>query len=94
MNKHDFILRFTLPDPTSNPADFTEALFKAGCDDAVVGVGNPGAIAFDFCREAPTAELAVRSAVDAVLSAIPGAKLTDVTPTVESSSSLLIGVSD
>lgn len=78
MNTYDFILKFDLPDPTADPFHFTDALFVAGCDDAVVGVGTPGSIALNFSREASTAEDAVNSAIETVIKAIPGAKLTEV----------------
>jgi hypothetical protein len=51
-------------------------------------------IALDFYREEATADLAVHSAIKAVLSAIPGAKLMDVTPAVENLSSSSRRLSD
>lgn len=80
MSAYDFILTFKLPDATADPADFTDALFEAGCDDATVGVGRHGSIALDFTREAASAEEAVRSAVAAVEAAIPAVVLTEVKP--------------
>ena len=77
MTSHEFVLRFDFPDPRMNPAEFLDALFEAGCDDAVVGVGMPGSIALDFSRKAATAGMAVHSATDAVMIAIPGAKLVE-----------------
>jgi hypothetical protein len=78
MTTYDFILRFALPNPTVDPVHFVDALFVAGCDDAVVGVGMSGSIALDFSREAPTAEQAVNFAINAVTSAIPGARLAGI----------------
>ncbi len=47
-----------------------DAVFEAGCDDALVGCSN-GVQFVDFDREAPTAGEAVRSAV-AALESLPG----------------------
>lgn len=80
MSEYEFILTFKLPSAVDNPADYIDALFEAGCDDATVGVGKPGSIALDFNREADTAENAIRSAIIAVKAAIPGAELTEVKP--------------
>jgi hypothetical protein len=78
MTSYDFVLRFVLPDPGANPAQFLDALFEAGCDDAVIGIGLPGSVALDFSREAASADVAVRSATEAVMTAIPDAKLAEV----------------
>jgi len=77
---YEFVLKFRLPDAEANPADYLDALYEAGCDDATVGVGKRGFIALDFSREAPSAEMAVRSALDAVMRAIPGAEAVEIGP--------------
>ncbi|WP_303982628.1 hypothetical protein [Dongia mobilis] len=78
MPAYDFILSFKLPSNSDDPAAFTDALFKAGCDDATVGVGKLGTIALDFTRTAANAEAAARSAISAVEAAIPGAEFVNV----------------
>ena len=78
MASYDFTLKFTLPDPTGDPACDTDALFDAGCDDALVGIGENGTIALNFNREAPTAADAVSSAIAAVKKAIPRATLVEI----------------
>jgi hypothetical protein len=95
MATFEFTLTFALPDPNADPEDFLDALFKAGCDDATVGVGKLGAIALDFSREAPSAEDALRSAIDAVQRAIPGASLVEVKPDLVnlSDAAVLVGCS-
>jgi hypothetical protein len=42
----------------------------------VIGIGLPGSVALDFSRDAASADVAVRSAIEAVMTAIPDAKLT------------------
>jgi hypothetical protein len=79
MDNYSFTLNFTLPDG-GGAEHHLDALFDAGCDDAVVGVGQYGMIGLDFTRAAASAEDAVRSAVDNVRAAIPGAVLVQAGP--------------
>ena len=80
MNEYTFTLKFTLPDPGSDPDDYLDALFTAGCDDALVGVGQHRSIGLDFAREAKDAEQAICSAISNVQKAIPGSQLIEVSP--------------
>lgn len=80
MNEYEFVLRFQLPESEAQAEQYLDALYEAGCDDATIGVGLPGYIGLDFCREADSAEKAVISAINNVKNAIPDAKLTEVTP--------------
>ncbi|MFO1378565.1 MAG: DNA-binding protein [Steroidobacteraceae bacterium] len=78
--EYDFVLKFRLPEGSARPRDLVERLGKAGCDDAVVGIGQPGRIALDFTREAGSAEQAIISALEDVKRAIPGAELIEACP--------------
>ena len=80
MKEYDFELKFSLPSPDADPEQFLNALYEAGCDDALVGLGQNGRMALSFTREAPTAQDAVTSAVADVTKAIPCAKLIEATP--------------
>lgn len=80
MNEYEFVLRFQLPESDAQPEQYLDALYEAGCDDATVGIGLPGYIGLDFCREASNAETAVISAIQDVKKAIPDVKLNEVTP--------------
>lgn len=80
MNEYEFVLRFQLPENNDQPEEYLDALYEAGCDDATIGVGLPGYLGLDFCREANSAEQAVLSAIHDVKRAIPNSKLTEVTP--------------
>jgi predicted DNA-binding transcriptional regulator AlpA len=67
----------------SNDADLNELVERlggAGCDDALVGIGQPGRIALEFTREAENALAALTSAMLDVKRAIPSAKLIEVGP--------------
>lgn len=81
MDECTFTLKFQLPATSADPAQFIDSLAEAGCEDAVVGIGQAGSIALDFTREARSATEAISSAVQAVLAAIPGAELKETLPT-------------
>ena len=74
------MLNFTLPPGVDSPDACLDALFEAGCDDATVGVGQHGMIGLDFTRVAASADDALRSAIQDVLQAIPGASLVQAGP--------------
>lgn len=57
--------------------DAQEALFDAGCDDATFGVAN-GVQTAEFDREALDFAEAVSSAITAIESAVPGARVINV----------------
>lgn len=78
--EYDFVLKFKLAERTVDMNDLVERLGKSGCDDAVVGIGQPGRIALDFTREADSAQQAIISALEDVKRAIPDAELIEVGP--------------
>ena len=80
MPDYDFTLKFRLPDTAADPGDYLDALAEAGCEDALVGIGQAGRLALDFTREARTAVEAVASAVRDVKRAVPGAELVEAGP--------------
>lgn len=80
MNDYEFTLRFRLPDSATDAEAHLEALVEAGCEDALVGIGQPGRIALDFTRRARSAFDAIASAVRDVKKAIPGVELVEASP--------------
>ena len=80
MHSYTFMLNFVLPDRAADPEQYLDALYEAGCDDAVVGVGQHGMIGLDFTRAARSADEAIRSAISNVRAAIPGAALIQAGP--------------
>ena len=70
-----FTLKYQLADDDRDPEALVERLCEAGCDDALIGIGQPGRLALEFTREAENAEAAVRSALADVRIAIPSARL-------------------
>jgi predicted DNA-binding transcriptional regulator AlpA len=78
--EYQFTLKYQLAADDRDPAAIVERLGAAGCDDALVGTGIAGRIALAFTREADTAEAALRSALEDVRRAVPGARLTEAAP--------------
>ena len=78
--EYTFTLKYQLGDDDRNPDTVVERLGEAGCDDALVGVGQTGRLALEFTREAPDAEAAMRSALADVRRAVPSARLVEVAP--------------
>jgi hypothetical protein len=59
MPSHDFTLILSVEDVTD---DQCNALFEAGCDDGTISTSER-VTRIDFCRDAPTLEEAIRSAI-------------------------------
>lgn len=76
----NFELKFTFPDTLEDPTIYVESLGAAGCDDAIIGIGQKGRIALQFTREAKNAFEAVLSAIKDVKNVIPKANLIEATP--------------
>jgi hypothetical protein len=77
--EYEFTLKFKLPTDGTEPDELVERLGDV-CDDALVGIGQPGRLALNFTRDAESAELAIVSALTDVKQGIPEAKLVEVTP--------------
>ena len=75
MNVYSFTLTIDDADVLASAAQ--DALFEAGCDDATFSVSD-GVQVGEFDREAPSFAAAVASAIEAVESAVPGSRVTDV----------------
>jgi predicted DNA-binding transcriptional regulator AlpA len=78
--EYDFTLKYQLSEEDSNLDEIVERLAEAGCDDATIGVGQPGRIALVFAREGATALLALLSALEDVKRAVPTARLVEAGP--------------
>ncbi|AZL72533.1 DNA-binding protein [Pseudomonas sichuanensis] len=77
--EYEFTLKYQLVDDEEMDA-LLERLAEAGCDDALVGIGQPGRLSLEFVRESSSAEEAIESALRDVRSAVPGARLIEATP--------------
>ena len=78
--EYTFTLKYQLADDEHDADALVERLGEAGCDDALVGIGQPGRLALEFTREAGSADEAVRSALADVRRAVPSASLIEVAP--------------
>ena len=78
--EYTFSLKYQLVGDDHDPNALVERLGEAGCDDALVGTGQPGRLALEFTREAESAEAAVCSALADVRRAVPSARLIEVAP--------------
>ena len=77
----EFDIVVSLPKGAPDEAIILDSLFDAGCDDAVVGLGNAGLVGLGFTRSGADAESVILETVKQVLSAFPeGAKLREVKP--------------
>ncbi len=71
---HPFAVTIDGADLTSPNSADADALFEAGCDDAVL-TSSSGAQQAIFDREAPSFAAAVASAIAAIEGSIPGARV-------------------
>jgi len=78
--EYTFTLRYKLADGDHEPDELVERLAEAGCDDALIGIGQRGYLALEFTREAQSALVAFQSALADVRSAIPDAALVEAAP--------------
>ncbi|CAM3712248.1 hypothetical protein CCOS865_02716 [Pseudomonas reidholzensis] len=78
MTEYAFTLRYQLDDQ-ADIDELLERLGEAGCDDAVIGVGQPGRLALEFVRESESVHEAIESALADVCKVVPRASLIDIT---------------
>ncbi|MNW05288.1 hypothetical protein D3C71_2015170 [compost metagenome] len=72
-----FTLNYQLTPDESDIDKLVDRLAEEGCDDALVGIGQPGRLALEFVREAPSAHDAIEGAIEDVRRAVPNAHLID-----------------
>src|SRR5690625_3190730 len=75
-----FTLKYALLANDYDLDSIVDSLGEAGCDDALIGIGQPGRLALEFTREAVDAKAAICSALDDVRRGMPSAKLIEVGP--------------
>ena len=75
-----FTLKYQLSANDDDLDGIVERLGAGGCDDALIGVGQPGRIAMEFTREAASAGEALISALSDVKRLLPEAKLIEAAP--------------
>jgi hypothetical protein len=80
MSLYEFEMIFSLAGSFGDPDDIVNALFEAGCDDAIIGVAKRDRIGLGFAREAKSAGQAMAAAEREVRKALSGAELIEVRP--------------
>ncbi|MGF6113428.1 hypothetical protein [Pseudomonas frederiksbergensis] len=70
-----FTLNYELTSDESDMDALVERLAEEGCDDALIGVGQPGRLALEFIRDALSADNAIEGAIKDVRRAVPNAQL-------------------
>jgi hypothetical protein len=78
--EYEFTLKYQLAADDCNHDEIVERLAEAGCDDATIGVGQPGRIALVFAREGASALGALMSALEEVKRTVPSARLVEAAP--------------
>ena len=78
--EYNFILKYQIDHGEDAGDSIAERLGGGGCDDALLGLGQPGRIALNFCRQAKSAEKALLSALSDVKAALPEAVLIEAAP--------------
>lgn len=81
VKEFEFDLMIALPAGERDEDAMLDALFEAGCDDAIVGTGASGLVALGFIREVMAADAVITQAVEQALRGLPeGATLREVRP--------------
>ena len=78
--EYTFTLKYRLSPADQNVDDLIERLGAEGCDDVLVGMGQPGCVALEFTREADSAQAAIQSALADVKRVMPRAQLLEAAP--------------
>lgn len=78
--EYHFALRYRVAQCDGSLDDLIDRLAVAGCDDALIGLGQPGRIALEFSRDADSAQAAVHSALQDVKRGMPAACLIEAGP--------------
>lgn len=78
--EYAFTLKYQLATTDCDHEALVERLGEAGCDDATIGIGQPGRIALAFTRESADAWTAIYTALQDIKQAIPSARLIEAAP--------------
>lgn len=71
----EFEIVINFPDEALEDAEVLDALFDAGLDDTLVGLGRPDRIALSFTRNGPNLEQVLTDAVAQIMAAFPPASV-------------------
>jgi DNA-binding phage protein len=75
-----FTLKYRLHDHDGDDQALLDRLFDAGCDDALLGIGQAGRLALEFTREAESGARALETAIADIRNALYNAELVEALP--------------
>jgi predicted DNA-binding transcriptional regulator AlpA len=78
--EYNFTLKYQISHGDDGGDGIAERLGGGGCDDALLGLGQPGRVALNFSRKGSSAENALLSALADVRNALPEAVLIEAAP--------------
>ena len=78
--EYTFTLKYQINHGDDGGDNIAERLGGGGCDDALLGLGQPGRIALNFSRKAKSAQMALFSALADVRKALPESVLIEAAP--------------
>ena len=71
----EFEIVINVPDGAIEESEVLDALFEAGLDDTIVGLGRPDKIVLSFTRDGTSLEQVLTDAVVQIISAFPSASV-------------------
>ncbi len=71
----EFEIVINFPDEALEEAEVLDALFEAGLDDTIVGLGRPDRIALSFTQDGSNLEQVLTDAVAQIMAAFPSASV-------------------
>ncbi len=77
VREFQFDVMIRLPQGCPDIEDVVDKLFESGCDDAVVGCGNPGMLGLAFIRAGTNRDAVIARAVSDALAGLPRGALVE-----------------
>lgn len=71
--EYEFTLKYQLSEVDCSLEELVEQLGAGSCNDALLGIGQPGRIEFKFTRDAPSKNDAIESAISDISNVMPKA---------------------
>lgn len=77
IKEFQFDVMIRLPEGCLDIEDVVDRLYESGCDDAIVGCGNPGMLGLAFIRAGLDQEAVIARAVSDALAGLPRGALVE-----------------
>jgi hypothetical protein len=76
--EYEFTVIFAIDKCGKSTAEIVELLGESGFTDTLIGLGRPGHVAIQFCREGASHAIAAQAAIAAVKKVLPKVELVEV----------------